>query len=50
MPNTSGTKYKIIAGTNAAGAYAEQLVELEAYPGVEKNFSDAGEGAPRLRR
>ena len=43
VPNTSGTKYKIIAGTNAAGAYAEQLVELEAYR-VEKNFSDAVKG------
>ncbi len=43
VPNTSGTKYKIIAGTAAAGAYAEQLVELEAYR-VEKNFSDAVKG------
>lgn len=43
VPNTSGAKYKIIAGTAAAGAYAEQLVELEAYR-VEKNFSDAVKG------
>ncbi len=43
VPNSSGTKYKIIAGTAAAGAYAEQLVELEAYR-VEKNFSDAVKG------
>lgn len=43
VPNTSGAKYKIIAGTAAAGAYAEQLVELEAYR-LEKNFSDAVKG------
>ncbi|MGM9538086.1 MAG: P22 phage major capsid protein family protein [Candidatus Onthomonas sp.] len=43
VPNTSGTKYKVIAGTNAAGAFAEQLVELEAYR-LEKNFSDAVKG------
>lgn len=43
VPNTNGSKYKIIAGTAAAGAYAEQLVELEAYR-VEKNFSDAVKG------
>lgn len=43
VPNTSGGKYKIIAGTNAAGAFAEQLVELEAYR-LEKNFSDAVKG------
>ncbi len=35
--------YKIIAGTNAAGAFAEQLIELEAYR-MEKNFSDAVKG------
>lgn len=33
----------VIAGTNAAGSYAEQLVELEAYR-LEKNFSDAVKG------
>ncbi len=43
VPNTSGTNYKIIAGTNAAGSFAEQLVELEAYR-LEKNFSDAVKG------
>ena len=43
VPNTGGAKYKILAGTNAAGAYAEQLVELEAYR-LEKNFSDAVKG------
>ena len=43
VPNTAGAKYKVIAGTNAAGAFAEQLVELEAYR-LEKNFSDAVKG------
>ena len=43
VPNTSGAKYKILAGTNAAGAFAEQLVELEAYR-LEKNFCDAVKG------
>ncbi len=43
VPNTNGTNYKIIAGTNAAGSFAEQLVELEAYR-LEKNFSDAVKG------
>lgn len=43
VPNTSGAKYKILAGTNAAGSFAEQLVELEAYR-LEKNFSDAVKG------
>ncbi len=43
VPNTDGSLYKVIAGTSAAGAYAEQLVELEAYR-LEKNFSDAVKG------
>jgi hypothetical protein len=43
VPNTDGKQFKIIAGTNAAGAFAEQLVELEAYR-LEKNFSDAVKG------
>lgn len=43
VPNTSGTLYKIIAGTNIAGSLAEQLIELEAYR-REKNFSDAVKG------
>ena len=38
-----GDAYCVIAGTNAAGSYAEQLVELEAYR-LEKNFSDAVKG------
>jgi hypothetical protein len=43
VPNTSGSKYRLIGGTNAAGSYAEQLLELEAYR-PEKNFSDAIKG------
>ncbi len=43
VPNTNGSLNKVIAGTSAAGAYAEQLVELEAYR-LEKNFSDAVKG------
>ncbi|MCC8064553.1 MAG: P22 coat protein - protein 5 domain protein [Clostridiales bacterium] len=43
VPNTDETLYKVLAGTNAAGAYAEQLVELEAYR-LQNNFSDAVKG------
>ena len=43
VPNTNGAKYKILAGTAAAGSYAEQLVELEAYR-VENNFCDGVKG------
>lgn len=43
VPNTSGTKYKIIAGTRAATSYAEQILKTEAYR-PEKRFSDAIKG------
>ncbi|MCD7886215.1 MAG: P22 coat protein - protein 5 domain protein [Clostridiales bacterium] len=43
VPNTDGTLYKVMAGTTAAGTFAEQLVNLEAYR-PEKNFSDALKG------
>lgn len=43
VPNTSGAKYKIIAGTNEAGSYAEQILNTEAYR-PEKRFSDAVKG------
>ena len=43
VPNTEGTKYKIIAGTNAAGSYAEQIIKTEAFR-PEKRFSDAVKG------
>ena len=42
VPQSSGT-YSVIAGTNAAGSFAEQMVELEAYR-REENFSDAVKG------
>lgn len=43
VPNTEGAKYKIIAGTNEAGSYAEQILKTEAYR-PEKRFSDAVKG------
>lgn len=43
VPNTTGTKYKIIAGTRAATSYAEQILKTEAYR-PEKRFSDAIKG------
>lgn len=43
VPNTEGTKYKLIAGTNRGGSYAEQIVKTEAYR-PEKRFSDAVKG------
>ena len=42
VPESAG-RYSVIAGTNAAGSFAEQLVELEAYR-LEKNFSDGLKG------
>lgn len=43
VPNTSGTKYKIIAGTNIGFSYAEQVVKLETFR-MEKRFADAVKG------
>lgn len=43
VPNTEGTKYKLIAGTNRGGSYAEQILKTEAYR-PEKRFSDAVKG------
>ncbi|MFR7845076.1 MAG: hypothetical protein ACLU20_03355 [Thomasclavelia spiroformis] len=43
VPNTTKTKYKIIAGTEEAGSYAEQILKTEAYR-PEKRFSDAVKG------
>lgn len=43
VPNVGKAKYKIIAGTNEAGSYAEQILETEAYR-PEKRFSDAVKG------
>ena len=42
VPESAGS-YSVIAGTNAAGSFAEQLVELEAYR-LEKNISDGLKG------
>ena len=43
VPNTAGTKYKLIAGTNRGGSYAEQILKTEAYR-PEKRFADAVKG------
>ncbi len=42
-PNTDGTKYKILAGTNAGASFAEQITETEGFR-PESNFSDAVKG------
>lgn len=43
VPNTAGTKYKVIAGYNGAMSYAEQVNDVEAYR-PEKRFADAVKG------
>ena len=43
VPQTAGTKYKIIAGTEEAGSFAEQILETKAYS-PEKRFADAVKG------
>lgn len=43
VPNTAGTKYKIIAGTSGAWSYAEQINQLEAYR-PQQRFADAVKG------
>lgn len=43
VPNTTGTKYKIMAGSNIAISFAQQLVEVKPYS-PEKSFSDAVKG------
>lgn len=43
VPNTTGTKYKILAGHAMATAYVEQIVDLQAYK-PEKRFGDAVKG------
>lgn len=43
VPNTSGAKYKIIAGHPMAISYAEQINKVEAYR-PEKRFADAVKG------
>ena len=43
VPNTTSTKYKIIAGHSIATAYVEQIVDLQTYK-PEKRFGDAVKG------
>ena len=43
VPNTAGSKYKIIAGHPMAISYAEQINKVEAYR-PEKRFADAVKG------
>lgn len=43
VPNVANAKYKIIAGTEEAGSYAEQILSTEAYR-PEKGFKDAVKG------
>ena len=43
VPNTSGLKYKIIAGHANATAYVEQILDLQGYK-PEKRFGDAVKG------
>ena len=43
VPNTAGAQYKIIAGTNRAYTFAEQIGKTEAYR-PEKSFGDAMKG------
>jgi N4-gp56 family major capsid protein len=43
VPNTTGTKYKIMFGTSRAISFANQILKVEAYR-VEKRFADAVKG------
>jgi hypothetical protein len=43
VPNTTGTKYKIIAGHSMATSYAEQILDIQTYQ-PEKRFGDAVKG------
>lgn len=43
VPNTTGTKYKIIAGHSIATSYVEQIVDVQTYK-PEKRFGDAVKG------
>lgn len=43
VPNTTGTKYKILAGHSVAATYAEQILDMQAYK-PEKRFGDAVKG------
>jgi hypothetical protein len=43
VPNTTGTKYKIMAGHSIATSYAEQIVDVQTFK-PEKRFGDAVKG------
>jgi len=43
VPNTTATKYKILAGHSIATSYVEQIVDLQTYK-PEKRFGDAVKG------
>ncbi|MBX3298622.1 MAG: P22 coat protein - protein 5 domain protein [Acidobacteria bacterium] len=43
VPNTAGTKYRIVAGHSVATSYAEQIVDVHSYK-PEKRFGDAVKG------
>ena len=43
VPNTTATKYKIIAGHGNATSYVEQIVDLQTYQ-PERRFGDAVKG------
>ena len=43
VPNTTGTKYKILAGHSMATAYVEQILDVQTYK-PEKRFGDAVKG------
>jgi len=43
VPNTTGTKYKILAGHRIATAYVEQVLDVQTYK-PEKRFGDAVKG------
>lgn len=43
VPNTTGTKYKILAGHSIATSYVEQVVDVQTFK-PEKRFGDAVKG------
>ncbi len=43
VPNTTGTKYKILFGTNRAISFANQIAKVEPFR-MEKRFADAIKG------
>jgi hypothetical protein len=43
VPNTTGSKYKIIAGHSVATTYVEQILDMQTYK-PEKRFGDAVKG------